>query len=222
MQKDAEKGSRLLGLVVSRSRNCLTLPSAPPLREKKKKKNPVGDGGSCAAARSLWLWDNRWEFRKCKNWIYSCRWRRSWGRQGRVSRAQASGEYKAFFDYVIRLPSTEQPDLVKVLWIGFVTVCTLSEGLWLNGQVKPSTTFALALHQCGGGYISVTYLLICDIICSIHLRLRNSSLPTWVITASFLKKKCLLSIIISAQSELTPGSKWQSPRAPAFCVWIFV
>lgn len=32
-----------------------------------------------------------------------------------MSRAQVSGEYKAFFDYIIRLPSTEQPDLVKVL-----------------------------------------------------------------------------------------------------------
>lgn len=84
--------------------------------------NPVGDSGSCVAARSLWLWDNLWELRECKNWIYSCRWRRSSGRQGRVSRAQASGGYKAFFDYIIRLPSSEQPDLVKVLWIGFVTV----------------------------------------------------------------------------------------------------
>lgn len=39
--------------------------------------NPVGDSGSCVAARSLWLWDNLWELRECKNWIYSCRWRRS-------------------------------------------------------------------------------------------------------------------------------------------------
>lgn len=39
--------------------------------------NPVGDGRGCAAACSLWLWDNLWELRKCKNLIYSCRWRRS-------------------------------------------------------------------------------------------------------------------------------------------------
>lgn len=38
---------------------------------------PVGDGRSCVASHSLWLWDNLRELRECKNWIYSCRWRRS-------------------------------------------------------------------------------------------------------------------------------------------------
>lgn len=70
IQKEAGKRSRLLGLGVSRRRGCLTPPSAPPLLK-------PWDGRSCTAAYSLWLWDNLWELRKCKNLIYSSRLRRS-------------------------------------------------------------------------------------------------------------------------------------------------
>lgn len=99
-------------------------------------KNLAGDGRSRAAACALWLWDNLRELRKCKNLIYSCM-------EEKVVRetkqeCQELGSLVStkhfFFDCVIRLSSTEQPDLVKVLWIGFVAVRNLSERFRWNGQ----------------------------------------------------------------------------------------
>lgn len=179
-------------------------------------RNPVGHGRSGAAACSLWLWDNLWELRKCKNLIYSCRWRRSWG--GTRQSVKSSGLWwvqSIFFDCVFRLPSTEQPDLVKVFWIVFVTACTLSVCLWLNGQGELSTHFSLASHQCEHSSIFFSGPLCrkCVWFISATAMCQHPSVTHY----TFISKcsVCSPSLFLP---KLTVVSKGQKHRATGICV----
>lgn len=148
-------------------------------------KNLAGDGRSRAAACSLWLWDNLRELRKCKNLIYSCMEEKvvRETRQECQELGSLVSTRHFFFYCVIRLSSTEQPDLVKVLWIGFVR--NLSERFRWNGRKRNWPQVSLWLQSNTSKASALEYA---ESEFDSSLQQRCVSILLQLITASFSKR----------------------------------
>lgn len=128
--KEAEhrQGKPLPELVMSwRRRKHLTLPSMPVLKPSRIQ------WGLCGCSLPL-IRGQPLGIKKVQKLIYLYIYVDMESHKGDKAECQERrSRASAFFHDINRLPSTEQPDLVKVPWMGFVTICLLNRCLWLNG-----------------------------------------------------------------------------------------